>query len=88
MLVKHVDSQYVHFSCLGCKKKKISTDPFFFSRHGTVNTTFFYLILELLSWLRSSKQHSRRVELPSEVMGDRKESTVKILKIRTPEILL
>ena len=22
MLVKHNDSQYMHFSCLGCKKKK------------------------------------------------------------------
>ena len=42
MLVKHNDSQYVHSVVLVEKKKFRPINPYF-SRHVTVNTTFFFL---------------------------------------------
>lgn len=40
MLVKHIDSQYLYFSCLRCQKKSQPTDSFFLW-HVTVNTPIF-----------------------------------------------
>ena len=52
MLVKHNDSQYVHFSCLGGRKKEEKKNhnlpAHFFSRHITVNTTFSFGLIEIL----------------------------------------
>ena len=46
--MKHNDSRYVHFSCLGCKKIKIKkkksqpTDPFFFQTCYSKHNFFLF----------------------------------------------